>query len=70
MIGGRAWVWMGRTPRLGSHSVMSSLVVFRKGWRKEGGMGLDGEDTWVRVSLCRVCPSCVYKELVGGRGWV
>ena len=34
-------------------------------------MGLDGEDTWVRVSLCRVCPSCVYEGLVrGGRGWV
>ena len=30
--GGRGWVWMGRTPRLGFHCVASSLVVFMKGW--------------------------------------
>ena len=35
---------MGRTPRLGFHSVVSSLVVFTKGWWG-GGIGLDGEDT-------------------------
>ena len=35
---------MERTPRLGFHPVVSSLVVFMKGWW-EGGMGLDGEDT-------------------------
>ena len=29
--GGRGWVWMGRTPRLGFHSAVSSLVVFMKG---------------------------------------
>ena len=31
-------------------------------------MGLDGEDTQVRVSLCHVLPSCVYEGLVGGGG--
>ena len=37
---------MERTPRIGFHPVVSSLVVFMKGWWEGGGgMGLDGEDT-------------------------
>ena len=28
---------MGKTPRLGFHSVVSSLVVFMKGWWGGGG---------------------------------
>ena len=37
-----------------------------------GGIGSDGEDAKVRVSLCCILPSCVYEGLVGGegRGWV
>ena len=55
---------MGRTPRLGSHSVMSSLVVFMKGWWEGGGMGLDGEDTQVRVSHSAVSSLVVFMK-----GW-
>ena len=31
---------MERTPRIGFHPVVSSLVVFMKGWWEEGGDGL------------------------------
>ena len=37
--GGRGWVSMGRTPRLGFRSVLSSLVVFMKGWWEGEGDG-------------------------------